>query len=127
MPRVRKQKTVREMRVELEALQKEIENREREEKLAGLANARDFKAVAREIARLNLTNQQIVELFAKAPAAAPAVRRRVAKPAPQIKVKPKYRNPANAEQTWTGRGKRPRWVEEAIAQGTSLEELLIKD
>jgi DNA-binding protein H-NS len=26
---------------------------------------------------------------------------------------PKYRNPANPEQTWTGRGKKPGWLKEA--------------
>lgn len=36
---------------------------------------------------------------------------------------PKFRNPDNPEQTWTGRGKRPNWVNEALAQGKSLEEL----
>jgi DNA-binding protein H-NS len=27
------------------------------------------------------------------------------------KVAPKSRNPANPEQTWTGRGKAPKWIE----------------
>ena len=27
------------------------------------------------------------------------------------KVAPKYRNPANPEQTWTGRGKAPKWID----------------
>lgn len=26
---------------------------------------------------------------------------------------PKYRNPANPEQTWTGRGKKPGWLKQA--------------
>jgi len=29
------------------------------------------------------------------------------------KVAPKYRNPKDASQTWTGRGRRPRWMVEA--------------
>ena len=36
---------------------------------------------------------------------------------------PKFRNPVNPEQTWTGKGKRPNWMNEALAQGKSLEEL----
>lgn len=40
-------------------------------------------------------------------------------------VQPKYRNPENPEQTWTGRGRRPRWVEDCISNGTDLEELAI--
>lgn len=40
-------------------------------------------------------------------------------------VAPRYRDPANAEQTWTGRGKQPRWVVDALAAGKTLEDLLI--
>ena len=41
------------------------------------------------------------------------------------KVKPKYRNPADASQTWTGRGKRPRWYSAALAAGKKEKDLLI--
>lgn len=41
------------------------------------------------------------------------------------KVPPKYRNPADASQTWTGRGKQPRWVVDAIAAGATLDSLRI--
>ncbi len=40
------------------------------------------------------------------------------------KVAPKYRNPANAEQTWTGRGVSPAWVQALKAAGT-LDAALI--
>lgn len=40
-------------------------------------------------------------------------------------VAPKYRNPKDSAQTWTGRGKQPLWVREAIAGGKRLEDLLI--
>ena len=40
-------------------------------------------------------------------------------------VPPKYRNPANAEQTWSGRGKRPRWFNEALKAGKKDKDLLI--
>ena len=40
------------------------------------------------------------------------------------KVAPKYRNPANPEQTWTGRGVSPTWVQALKAAGT-LEGALI--
>ena len=42
------------------------------------------------------------------------------------KVPPKYRNPANAKETWTGRGKQPRWLAAETAKGRKLEEFLIK-
>jgi len=41
------------------------------------------------------------------------------------KVKPKYRNPADPSQTWTGRGKRPRWYSAALAAGKKEKDLLI--
>ena len=40
-------------------------------------------------------------------------------------VAAKYRHPDNPELTWTGRGKRPAWVTEALASGKSLEDLVI--
>lgn len=40
-------------------------------------------------------------------------------------VQPKYRNPENPENTWTGRGHRPVWVEQSLNAGKTLEDLLI--
>ena len=44
---------------------------------------------------------------------------------PRAKVKPKYRNPANKSETWSGRGKRPRWFDAALAAGKKEKDLLI--
>jgi len=38
---------------------------------------------------------------------------------------PRYRNPENPDQTWSGRGRRPRWVHDAEAAGRSLDDLRI--
>lgn len=38
---------------------------------------------------------------------------------------PRYRNPNNPNQTWTGKGRKPRWVIEALEAGTPLEKLEI--
>jgi DNA-binding protein H-NS len=41
-------------------------------------------------------------------------------------VAPKYRNPEDASQTWTGRGKRPLWVVAALKRrGVTMDNLLI--
>ena len=40
------------------------------------------------------------------------------------KVEPKYRNPTNHADTWTGRGKSPTWVQAMKSAGT-LESALI--
>lgn len=42
------------------------------------------------------------------------------------KVAPKYKNPDNVFETWTGRGKQPKWVVAALAGGKTLEQLLIE-
>ena len=43
--------------------------------------------------------------------------------APRASVAPKYQLD---DKTWTGRGKQPKWVSEALATGLTLEDLLIK-
>lgn len=34
----------------------------------------------------------------------------------------RYANPADPSQTWSGRGRRPRWIQDALASGRSLED-----
>lgn len=41
-------------------------------------------------------------------------------------VAPKYRNPANQEQTWTGRGISPAWIQ-ALKAENKLESALIQN
>lgn len=58
-----------------------------------------------------------------------ATAKKAAKKAPVRKlgkVPPKYRNPANPEETWTGRGKQPRWLAAQVAKGKKVEDFLIK-
>ena len=46
--------------------------------------------------------------------------RRSYPPVPQ-----KYRNPTNPMQTWSGRGKQPRWIGSQIQAGRRLDDFLI--
>jgi DNA-binding protein H-NS len=41
-------------------------------------------------------------------------------------VAPKYRNPQNPEETWAGRGLRPKWLTAAIKSGKSADDFLIR-
>ncbi len=41
------------------------------------------------------------------------------------KVKVKYRHPQDAALEWTGRGRTPKWVEAWVANGGSLDNLLV--
>ena len=45
-----------------------------------------------------------------------------AKPAGTIK----YQSLTDSSQTWSGRGKRPRWLHQALLQGAKLEDLLVQ-
>ena len=39
---------------------------------------------------------------------------------------PRYRHPDDASQTWSGRGRRPRWIHDAEATGRTLQDLEIR-
>ena len=43
------------------------------------------------------------------------------------KVRPKYQNPSAPFQTWSGRGHTPRWIQEMIEAGGSLDDLQIPE
>lgn len=44
---------------------------------------------------------------------------------PRKAVAAKYANPENPAETWTGRGRKPKWVEAALAAGKTLDALAI--
>ena len=70
----------------------------------------------------------IEELFGAATATATATPRKAASPARGRKlgkVAPKYRNPENPKETWTGRGKQPRWLAAHTTKGRDLGEFVI--
>lgn len=41
-------------------------------------------------------------------------------------VLPKYRNPTNPSEAWSGRGQMPRWMRAKIEKGSKREDFLIK-
>lgn len=61
----------------------------------------------------------------KAASAAPKKTRTKSKLAGK-KVEPKFRNPNNPKETWTGRGINPKWFAGLIASGMTREQLEIK-
>lgn len=40
-------------------------------------------------------------------------------------AQPKYRHPENADVTWSGRGRKPRWFSGAIAAGKSPDSMAV--
>jgi DNA-binding protein H-NS len=43
------------------------------------------------------------------------------------KVHPKFRNPEPPHETWTGRGRQPRWVTKMLEAGKSMDDLRIPE
>lgn len=41
------------------------------------------------------------------------------------KAQPQYKNPADSSQTWSGRGRQPKWIADGLASGKSLDEFRI--
>ena len=49
----------------------------------------------------------------------------IPKPAKSFKNSAKYKNPGNPSQTWSGRGRKPKWVHEALKTGANISDLEI--
>jgi DNA-binding protein H-NS len=99
---------------ELRSLEKKVSKaivkfEEREKKKA----VSELKAQAR---RLGYTFDELAELVQKGEATPGK---------PRGKVAPKYANPKDPSQKWTGRGRRPAWVVEALEEGKTLDDLAI--
>jgi len=43
----------------------------------------------------------------------------------EAKAAPKYRNPSDPEQTWSGRGRKPGWLVTALEAGVDISDLEI--
>jgi DNA-binding protein H-NS len=41
------------------------------------------------------------------------------------KVQARYQNPGDNSQTWTGRGRQPKWIAEGLASGKSMDDFRI--
>jgi DNA-binding protein H-NS len=42
-----------------------------------------------------------------------------------LKVKPQYQNPSDNTQTWSGRGRQPKWIAEGVAVGKAMDDFRI--
>jgi DNA-binding protein H-NS len=88
------------------------------ERIAELLAARLTSEKAALEARLKKLNQAAV---------APIVRRNAVGGArrPYPVVIPKYRNPADPSETWSGRGKQPRWLVALLRTGKHIDDFRI--
>lgn len=83
-------------------------------------------SIIRSMREYDITPEEISAAFGK-PARGPAIRKSAVPAAPQSKraVAPKYRHPSTGE-TWSGRGKAPRWLTAAEAEGAKRDNFLIQ-
>lgn len=112
---------------QLAKLRKEREALEKREK-ALLARTHDkvLSKIVQMAKDTGLTAGDIAKALGSGKSAKPKAVRAAKKSAgARGKVAPKYRNPAQPEKTWTGRGKAPLWVQSLKAAGT-LDSALIK-
>ena len=115
--------------IQLAKLAKQREALEAKEKaLRAMANDKVIAEILALAKKHNVTLSELTAAFGKSRGKVSKraqARRSVAKPADKrAKVAPKYRNPNDAAQTWTGRGKNPIWVQSLKDAGT-LDTALI--
>lgn len=104
---------------ELEKIQRAIKTKEARDKKAALAK---LVVVARK-SGFELHELVDTAVTSKNPSGAAKVSSK--KTGKRGKVAPKYRNPANESETWTGRGRQPIWVKEYVESGGSMDQILI--
>jgi DNA-binding protein H-NS len=93
----------------------------KEEELKNKAENKDLIKIVALIKKAGLSAQDIAKAMKGNRGHKKATKSKLA----GKKIPPKYRNPANKSQTWTGRGRAPAWVAELYEQG-KLEKALIK-
>lgn len=93
-----------------------------ERRLKELAKRRPAAQVRRELTRFAATHGYTIEqLLGMTPERAQSKPRKRKLP----KVAPKYRDPDNRRNTWSGRGSQPRWLAEKVKRGHHPADFLI--
>lgn len=96
---------------ELAAHQKEVETSMRNLEKSRKADAK--KAVAAAAKEYGFTVEDLFDLSTKT------------KGTPTAKAPPKYRNPDNHQETWTGKGRKPAWFLDALEKDQDVSRLEI--
>lgn len=81
-------------------------------------------SIIQSMRKYNITLAELTAALNRKPASTARKTESGTTPKTTRKVPPKYRNPESGE-TWTGRGKPPRWVSAAEAQGKARSDFLI--
>ena len=76
------------------------------------------RALARVVTIVKLSGLTLADISAALKTTRKKSAKKVATGKTRAPAKPKYRNPADSSQTWTGRGRMPKWVEAMHTAGT---------
>ena len=107
---------------ELEKLIKQAESALDKKRKAELKNA---QAVLEKMAKDLGVDPQ--DLLKNAADKKKTTRKKAAKKKTGVRrpAKVKFRDPNNSSNTWTGRGKRPLWLQDALSKGANLDDFLV--
>lgn len=109
-------------------IKKEMEKLQRQIELLESKNRQPvIDSIIKSMKEYEITPEELVAAYAKGARSAAKTTRAARKSpgAPRGRVAPKYRNP-QTNDTWTGRGKAPRWITDAESQGMSRDQFLIE-
>ena len=114
---------------QLAKLKKQREAIEAKEKaLLSKANTKVIAEIVALIKKHGVTQTELIAALAKRASKAPRKAKTAQKATKtsdkRAKVAPKYRNPSDANQTWTGRGISPAWIK-ALKDAGKLDTALI--
>ncbi|MGK0283218.1 MAG: DNA-binding protein H-NS [Patiriisocius sp.] len=104
---------------ELEKIQRVIKTKEARDKKATLAK---LVLVAR---KSGFELHELMDAAAVSKALPGTIRVPSRKTGKRGKVAPKYKNPANESETWTGRGRQPIWVRDFVENGGNMGQVTI--
>lgn len=108
-------------------IEKEIEKlKKQSQALQNKKRVPVIRSIIKSMKEYDITPEEIVAAFGKTRAtkARVATKTTAGKRGPRGPVPVKYRHP-ETNDTWTGRGKAPRWITEAESQGRKREEFLV--
>lgn len=86
-----------------------------------------IRSIVKSMREYEITPEEVIAAYNKGGTSKTRTASRTSKGnrGPRGPVPPKYRHPDTGE-TWTGRGKAPRWITEAETAGRSRDEFLIQ-
>ncbi len=144
-----KAKTAAQLQAEIKRLEAQLEQKNQADQATKMLKSREFKSVQSAINDLGMSDKEILSLFkpaaaagkpgrkaSKAKSAKKTARKKTTKrkSAKGVKssasdkravVAPKYQHPENKDLVWSGRGRQANWVTEALANGKTLDDLLV--